>query len=168
MAKSTINRRTLLKGIAAGGATVAIGLPTLDIFCNANGTALAQGSPFPLRFGTWIWGNGNIPERWTPRSLGRNYDLSTQLSGLLPVRSDVTVITGTIASSVAREPHIRWVGFVPGRDADPRHGATRDPRAHHRRDRAGRHRRSDRLPLDPGRRRARPRQQHGQRERPGK
>lgn len=105
MAKKTISRRTLLKGIAAGGATVAIGLPTLDIFCNPNGTALAQGSPFPVRFGAWIWGNGNIPERWTPLTLGRDYQLSTQLSGLMPVRNDVTVITGTIAASVAREPH---------------------------------------------------------------
>jgi hypothetical protein len=63
MAKTTISRRTLLKGIAAGGATVAIGLPTLDIFCNSNGTALAQGSPFPA------FGSGATA---TSRSAGRH------------------------------------------------------------------------------------------------
>ncbi len=103
--KSTISRRTLLKGML-GGATVAIGLPVLDIFCNGNGTALADGSPFPRRFGAWFWGNGNLPERWTPLSEGPNYMLSEQLAGLAPVRDDVTVITGTVAASVAREPHL--------------------------------------------------------------
>lgn len=106
--KTKISRRTLLKGLTAGGAAVAIGLPTLDVFCNGNGTALAQGSPFPTRFGCWIWGNGNIPERWTPRTVGRDYALSTQLSGLMPVRDDVTVVTGTVARSVSRTAH--WDG----------------------------------------------------------
>ncbi|MCB9625903.1 MAG: DUF1552 domain-containing protein [Sandaracinaceae bacterium] len=95
----------MLKGIVGGGAAVTIGLPMLDIFCNSNGTALAAGSPFPKRFGTWIWGNGNIPERWTPLSTGREYTLSDQLRPLAPVLSDVTVVSGTIAASVAREPH---------------------------------------------------------------
>ncbi|MCA9577629.1 MAG: DUF1552 domain-containing protein [Polyangiales bacterium] len=106
MRSKKLSRRTMLKGILGGGAAVTIGMPMLEMFCNGNGTALADGSPFPKRFGAWIWGNGNIPERWTPLSTGRDYALSEQLRGLAPVRSDVTVVSGTIAASVAREPHL--------------------------------------------------------------
>jgi hypothetical protein len=106
MRSKKLSRRTMLKGILGGGAAVTIGMPMLEMFCNSNGTALADGSPFPKRFGAWIWGNGNIPERWTPLSTGRDYLLSEQLRGLEAVRSDVTVVSGTIAASVAREPHL--------------------------------------------------------------
>ena len=49
-----------------GGAAVSIGLPLLDCFLNGNGTALAQGAPLPVRFGTWFWGCGMNPDRWVP------------------------------------------------------------------------------------------------------
>lgn len=115
MTKSRISRRTMLRGIAAGGAAVAIGLPTLDIFCNGNGTALAQGSPFPRRFGVWFWGNGMIPERWVPLTTGRDYQLSTQLQPLLAVRNDVTVLSGVSVKSEARTAHYDGVAsFLAG------------------------------------------------------
>ena len=67
---SKLNRRTMLRGML-GGAAVGVGLPFLDCFLNINGTALADGpiqagTRLPLRFGTWIWGCGHIPERWIP------------------------------------------------------------------------------------------------------
>ena len=58
-----LSRRTMLRGLL-GGSAVAIGLPMLDIFCDENGTALAEGGAFPRRFGVWYWGNGNLPWRW--------------------------------------------------------------------------------------------------------
>ena len=49
------HRRSLLRGTLAGGA-VTMGLPLLDCFLNDNGTALAQGAPIPIRYGSWMWG----------------------------------------------------------------------------------------------------------------
>ena len=60
-----IDRREFLRGSLAGAA-VTVGLPYLDIFLNANGTALASGAPLPRRFGTWFFGCGMNPERWAP------------------------------------------------------------------------------------------------------
>ena len=40
--KTRIHRRTLLKGLL-GGAAISIGLPPLECFINANGTAYAGG-----------------------------------------------------------------------------------------------------------------------------
>ena len=101
-----LDRRTLLRGMI-GGSAVAIGLPLLDIFCNDHGTAFAQGEAFPRRFGLFYWGNGNIPWRWNPEAtdVGPDYALSEQLEPLAPVKSDVAVVTGTVAQSTAREPH---------------------------------------------------------------
>ncbi|MBT5240302.1 MAG: DUF1552 domain-containing protein [Rhodospirillaceae bacterium] len=58
----TLNRRSFLRGTAAGSA-VAVGLPFLDCFLNDSGTALASGAPIPLRFGSWFWGLGHTPGR---------------------------------------------------------------------------------------------------------
>ena len=61
-----MNRRTALRGLFQG-ATVAVALPYLDCFLNANGTLLAaEGAPLPVRFGTWFWGLGVNPPRWFP------------------------------------------------------------------------------------------------------
>ena len=42
MANKTLDRRTVLKGVLATGATVSIPLPLLEIMLNGNGTAYAQ------------------------------------------------------------------------------------------------------------------------------
>ena len=60
-------RRTFLRGVLVGGASVAVPLPRLACMLNGNGTAYADGKPLPVRFGTWFFGNGIIPERWVPR-----------------------------------------------------------------------------------------------------
>ena len=52
-----IPRRTLLRGLLGAG-SVAVGLPLLEAMLDSNGEALADGSPLPLRFGVWFWGNG--------------------------------------------------------------------------------------------------------------
>ncbi len=75
------DRRALLRGALAGGA-VSMGLPLLDCFLNANGNALAQGAPLPLRFGAWMWGCGVNPSRWTPSSEGIGFELPIELQAL--------------------------------------------------------------------------------------
>jgi Protein of unknown function (DUF1552) len=75
-----LTRRSALKGLL-NGATVAVGVPLLDVFLDVNGTALAAtGAPVPVRFGTWFWGLGVNPTRWFPDVPGPNYDLKEELA----------------------------------------------------------------------------------------
>lgn len=94
------DRRTLLRGALAGGA-VSMGLPLLDCFSNEHGTALAQGAPLPLRFGSWMWGCGMNPDRWTPSSEGPGFELPIELQALDrelasggKLRDQVSVLSG--------------------------------------------------------------------------
>ncbi|MEL6179784.1 MAG: DUF1552 domain-containing protein [Myxococcota bacterium] len=99
-----MHRRTFLKGIL-GGATVAVGLPLLDIFLNTHGTALADGGLLPRRFGLFYWGNGMLPERWIPEGTGDTWTLSEQLMPLEAMKSKISVITGTAIKTVNEIPH---------------------------------------------------------------
>lgn len=58
--KDRFSRRSVLKGAVAGTA-VSVSLPFLDCMLDDSGTALAAGSPMPVRFGTWFWGLGHTP-----------------------------------------------------------------------------------------------------------
>ena len=67
-----LNRRRVLRGMLSGSA-VTVGLPLLNVFLNGNGTAMADGAPLPVRFGTWAWGLGmdeNGPVEVRPPHLG--------------------------------------------------------------------------------------------------
>ncbi len=101
-----LSRRTLLRGLL-GGAVVAIGLPPLERFLNANGTAYAAGGDdgFPRRFGLFFWGNGNLPVRWTPTGTGATWQLSDQLAPLAAVKNKVTVVSGTKLGVPNSQPH---------------------------------------------------------------
>ena len=88
------NRRRVLRGML-GGTAVTVGLPFLDCFLNANGTALAAtGAPLPVCFGTWFWGLGLNPGRWEPQKLGANYDLPPDLAPIGKFKDRVNVFTG--------------------------------------------------------------------------
>lgn len=120
--KRRIGRRTVLRGMAQG-AVVSLGLPLLDYFLNDNGTALAQGAPLPVRFGTWFWGCGINPDRWVPEIEGPDYDLPPELAALGDLRSEVSVLSGfnTILDGRANWPHSTGVaamttGIVPNQD----------------------------------------------------
>ncbi len=112
MTKLRIDRRTMLRGML-GGAAVAIGLPALDLFLNESGTAYADGSGFPKRFGVFFFGNGVIPSRWTPAlgtpiaGLANTYDW--EASGLLEpiagVKQHCTVVSGTKVLTTNTNPH---------------------------------------------------------------
>jgi hypothetical protein len=81
-ARVRTSRRSLLKGITAAGARIAIGLPPLASMFNSIGSAYAASSasvaagapavdkPIESRFVLWFNGNG-IPERyWIPSEEG--------------------------------------------------------------------------------------------------
>jgi hypothetical protein len=90
-------RRTFLRG-AVGGASVAIALPMLDIMLNENGTALADGSALPARFGTFYWGGGILHSAWVPSQTGTSWSLPYSLTPFEEVspnlREYLTLVTG--------------------------------------------------------------------------
>lgn len=108
-----LDRRTFLRGVL-GGAAVSIALPVLEAMTNANGTAWADGSAFPTRFGLWIWGNGVIPPRWTPSSagIGNQWALSPELAPLAPVKHKLIVPTGFEVRAVNSIPHFSGFGAL--------------------------------------------------------
>jgi hypothetical protein len=100
------SRRSLLKGLTAAGARIAIGLPPLTSMFNSLGTAyaatpetVAAGAPaaekpIESRFVLWFNGNG-IPERyWIPAEEGCDYELTPCLAPLAAWRKDVHVLSG--------------------------------------------------------------------------
>lgn len=89
-----INRRYILRGALATGASIAVPLPFLDAMLNNNGTALADGTPLPRRYCTWFFGNGILPPRWNPTSVGADWQLSDQLAPLASVKEWLTVVSG--------------------------------------------------------------------------
>ncbi|MCU0686048.1 MAG: DUF1552 domain-containing protein [Polyangiaceae bacterium] len=98
MKRTFLSRRTLLRGML-GSSAVYVGLPLLEAMVNSSGTALADGSPLPVRMITWFFGNGVILNRWVPGGLvapvvGANYPLSPMLQPLQSVREYVSPTTG--------------------------------------------------------------------------
>lgn len=96
MSRAVLPRRTVLRGMLAGGVSVVIPLPRMAGMLNGNGTAYAAGGALPLRYGTWFFGNGINPPDWVPATtgVGNAWTLSTSLMPLQPVKSYLQVITG--------------------------------------------------------------------------
>lgn len=85
------------RGFLMRGAGVAVGIPILDAFLDNSGTAFAAtlgGGRLPVRFGTWFWGCGMIPDRWQPKKVGAGYDLPPQLAPIEAVRQHVSILSG--------------------------------------------------------------------------
>ena len=89
---SKFNRRRFLKGTLNGG-VIAVGLPLLDVFLNENGTALANGAPIPMRFGTWSWGLGMSESIFVPKKTGPDFDLPEEIAALAPIRKHINLYT---------------------------------------------------------------------------
>lgn len=114
-----ISRRRALRGTIGGGA-IAVGLPLLDCFLNANGTALADGSPLPVCFGTWFWSCGFNPGRWEPATIGSKYDMAEELKALQPFRDKINIYSGLKAYLDGRPnvvhttaPQVMTMGEIP-------------------------------------------------------
>ncbi len=102
------NRRSVLRG-AIGGLGVGLALPMLDGFLDTNGTAFASdGARLPVRFGTWIWGCGFIPEKWIPTATGSSFAMPEDLAPLEPYRRKLAILSGfdVKLDGVANKPHI--------------------------------------------------------------
>lgn len=127
MTASLINRRNVLKG-ALGGAAVTVGLPFLDCFLNANGTAIAQtGAALPNVFGTWLQYLGFNPGRWIPEKIGAGFTNNIELKAFDPFRERMNLISGANYFLDGRpvETHrtgsqIATLGGIPtGRESGP-------------------------------------------------
>jgi hypothetical protein len=109
-----IGRRTLLRGLLYGSA-VGIALPTLDLMLNEHGTAYADGSALPKRFGIFFWGNGVRLKQWTPAVQGAGWALSESLKPLANVKDYVSVVSGfNIKTGNERGHHAGCVGILSG------------------------------------------------------
>lgn len=98
MNRIRLDRRTMLRGLV-GGAMATVGLPTLEAMLNTNGTAFADGSPLPVRFITWCFGNGVVLDRWVPGGIrtpvvGPDYPLSPELEPFANVAKYVSICSG--------------------------------------------------------------------------
>lgn len=112
-----VSRRTVLRGLL-GGAVVGIGLPALEPFLGPNGDAYAEpgADGFPKRFGLFFWGNGVLPDQWTPADTGPNWTPTPQLSPLLPHKSRLSVVSGTRIQTPNNAPHgAGAAGMLSGR-----------------------------------------------------
>ena len=87
----------------------------LDLFVNSHGTAHADGTAFPARFGLWFWGNGMHPDRWVPETTGPDWMMSEQLEPLSSVKDLITVVTGLRVHAGNDEAHESGpAGFLTG------------------------------------------------------
>jgi len=89
---ANITRRRVLRGMFNGTA-LAVGLPLLNCFLNDNGTALANGAPLPIRFGTWSWGLGMSESIFVPKKIGSNYDLPEEIAMFAPIQDKMNLFT---------------------------------------------------------------------------
>ena len=105
---SKVTRRSILRGMVQGAA-VGVALPYLNCFLGDSGQALAAtGQRIPVRFGTWIWGCGFIPEKWIPTSTGAGYAMPEDLKPLEPYRDKLAILSGfdVKLDGVPNKPHI--------------------------------------------------------------
>src|SRR3981081_1535111 len=87
--KKAISRRTVLRGM---GSVVA--LPLLDAMIPAL-TAEAHTAAKPVRrLGVVYHPNGVIYDKWLPKGVGADFELSPTLAGLQPFRDQLIVVTG--------------------------------------------------------------------------
>jgi hypothetical protein len=105
--RTRISRRTVLRGMLAGGVSVTVPLPRMAGMLNGNGTAYADGTKLPVRYGVWFFGNGIIPNRWVPTTTGSGtaWTLSEQLAPLLEVKPWLSVISGMAIKVPDLAPH---------------------------------------------------------------
>lgn len=108
-----VNRRRVLRG-ALNGAFVSLALPSFEAAMNRHGTAFADGSPFPLRFGTWFFGNGIKPRQFFPQKTGAAWELTPETQPLAGVRNHFTIVSGTNCIASGLSHHSGQAGMLSG------------------------------------------------------
>lgn len=111
---SKLSRRKVLRGMV-GGAAVNVALPLLNCMLNTNGTALADGKPLPVRFGTWGWGLGMTSSIFVPKKYGADFDLPEEITALAPIRQHINLITNTQAFRDNYQNLCHYTGWVIAR-----------------------------------------------------
>ena len=116
MAGFRLKRRTFLRGML-GGATIGVGLPPLEAMFDANGAALADGSPVPQRFGVWFFGNGVRRAHWIPDTTGPGWEAKEELDPLVrtgQLRPYITPVTGYEIKTATHPHHSGMAGIMTG------------------------------------------------------
>ena len=88
-----LSRRTVLRGAGA-----ALALPWLDAMrparAMASSSIAAPSADRPVRIAALFFPNGVREDRWTPKSDGENWELTSQLKPLESLKDDVSVVSG--------------------------------------------------------------------------
>src|SRR5580692_10685665 len=96
--RGPLNRRTFLRGIGAGGAAVAMGLPWLEAM-GPRGTSVCNAGEIPAadrprRSVFCSWNLGLLGRKYTPAETGIDYQITPTLKPLETLRDEFTVISG--------------------------------------------------------------------------
>ena len=124
--KKHIPRRTFLRGIGA-----AVALPLLDSMIPAS-TVLAQTAASPkLRMGFIYFPHGAIMDQWTPKTAGKDFEISPILQPLEPYKKQLTIVSG-LDNKPATLPPVHalnpgtWLNCVSPRKTQEPFAATTD------------------------------------------
>jgi len=107
----SMTRRSFLRGTVAGTA-VTVGLPFLDYFLNDSGTALANGAPIPVRFGTWFWGLGHTPGRGVAMDGTPGITFLEETQPLVPYKNDLTYFNAFNTPLDGKPSAVHFTGWV--------------------------------------------------------
>jgi len=91
------------------GSALAIGLPWLEGMFPAFAGTGAVRQP-PLRFGTWFWGCGVTPGRWSPTVDEAGFGLQPESMPLEPIKQHLNFLTGFDAILDGRPNHVHVSG----------------------------------------------------------
>ena len=87
--KKAIPRRTILRGLGA-----AVALPLVDAMVPALTAQARTAARAVRRLGVVYHPNGVIYDKWVPKGVGADFELSPTLAGLQPFKDQLTVVTG--------------------------------------------------------------------------
>jgi Protein of unknown function (DUF1552) len=107
-----LSRRAVLRGL--GGGVASLALPPLDAMLNNHGTAYADGTALPKRFGVFMWPDGVQPAKWVPPDTGASWTMTPQLQPLAAVKNDINILSGFNCKISGFVHHAGTVGMLSG------------------------------------------------------
>ena len=113
-----LHRREVLRG-GFGGLALSVSLPIIECLLNDSGTALADGTPIPTRFGTWFWPMGHTPgHAIAERSeTGKGIKFLSECESLAPYGDKLNFFGGYMVPLDGRPNFVHksgWVGIRTG------------------------------------------------------
>ncbi|MHA3771288.1 DUF1552 domain-containing protein [Verrucomicrobiota bacterium sgz303538] len=112
MKTQPISRRTMLKGVGA-----CLALPLLEAMRPTQAIGqVAAGAKSPVRMAVLYMANGVRPDAWTPKAVGREFELSPILQPLASHKDDLLVLTElwNAASNTGDGHYVKTGGFLTG------------------------------------------------------